>query len=107
MLRAIALLFCALGAGAAVASGDGPGAPVPETPVLIVDRRPQSVSLFMTLPAGDLPAIFGTGAEGLLGADGTVDIDRLYEGTFELADRIFRPVGPRSAGRPWRSRRRR
>lgn len=100
MLRTIAVLLCLFSAPGAFASGEASGEDAPETPVLIVDRRPQSIALFFTLPAIELQTVFGLGAEGLLGADGTIDIDRLYEGTFDLADQIFRQVQAEIAGRP-------
>ncbi|SMX24522.1 hypothetical protein BOA8489_02648 [Boseongicola aestuarii] len=56
---------------------------------LIVDRRAESVALYFKMAATDFEPVFGTGAEGLLGADGTVDVPRLYDGTFPLADKIF------------------
>ncbi|MBT8414129.1 MAG: hypothetical protein KJO30_07345 [Boseongicola sp.] len=56
---------------------------------LIVDRRAESVALYFKIPATEVSSVFGTGAEGLLGADGTVDVPRLYDGTFPLADDIF------------------
>ena len=56
---------------------------------LIVDRRADSIGLYFKLAATDFEPVFGTGAEGLLGADGTVDVPRLFDGTFPLADRIF------------------
>lgn len=100
MLRlAFALLGLAI-ATPGFASGAGEGAVAPEHPVLIVDRRPQSVSLYFSLPASDLTTLFGTGAEDLLGQDETIDIEGLYEGTFELADRIFASVQSTIGGRP-------
>lgn len=100
MLRTIAFFLMISAPAAVLASGEGTGAPVPETAVLIVDRRPETVSLFLSLPASDLKPVFGTGAEALLGADGTIDIDRLNEGTYDLADRIFAPVRTEIGGRP-------
>lgn len=93
------LLFLCL---ASVVRADGGVSAVstPEKPVLIVDRRAESISLFLSLPAQDLKPVFGTGADALLGADGTVDIDGLYEGTFDLADRIFAPVQTTIGGTP-------
>lgn len=79
-------------AAPALAEGVAQGAARPETPVLIVDRRADAISLYFSLPAGELESVFGQGAQGLLDAAGTVDIDALYEGTFELADQIFEPV---------------
>jgi hypothetical protein len=97
MLRTLLLLSFFLGAPV-FAEGGGPSAEAPEVPVLIVDRRPQSISLFVSMPARDLSALFGTGGEDLLGVDGTIDVDGLYEGTFRLADRIFAPVEARIGG---------
>ncbi|WP_413719205.1 hypothetical protein [Silicimonas sp. MF1-12-2] len=71
-----------------------------ERPVLIVDRRPQSISLYFSVPASDLESVFGAGAEGLLGSDGTVDIEGLYEGTFVLADEVFSSVQASIEGTP-------
>ena len=67
---------------------------------LIVDRGPQSVALYFKLAATDFKPVFGTGAEGLLDADGTVDVPRLYDGTFPLADEIFSATTVRLAGQP-------
>lgn len=72
----------------------------PEHPVLIVDRRADSVALFLSIPAEELRPAFGSGAENLLGPDGTIDIDRLYDGTFSLADEIFAQVRIRADERP-------
>lgn len=76
----------------------GVGAERPETPVLIVDRRADAISLFFSLPAIELPAVFGMGGEALLGPDQTIDIVALYDGTFDLADRIFAQVETASGG---------
>ena len=91
MLGRLICLF-AICASAAFADSVTEGAEAPEMPVLIVDRRADSISLFITLPAVDLEPVFGTGAEALLDAEGTIDIDALYEGTFDLADEIFAPL---------------
>jgi hypothetical protein len=56
---------------------------------LIVDRSAQSVALSFKMAATDLRRVFGMGAEGLLADDGTVDVPRLYDGMFPLADEIF------------------
>jgi hypothetical protein len=56
---------------------------------LIVERSAQSVALSFEMAATDLRRVFGMGAEGLLANDGTVDVPRLYDGTFPLADEIF------------------
>ena len=56
---------------------------------ILIDRRADQVSLYFALPAADLEPLFGKTAEPLLGPDGTVDIDGLYEGTYLLADDIF------------------
>ncbi|MEQ9039367.1 MAG: hypothetical protein RIE24_13535, partial [Silicimonas sp.] len=45
MLRTIAFFLMICAPAAVLASGEGTGAPVPETAVLIVDRRPETVSL--------------------------------------------------------------
>lgn len=100
MLRLALVLFGLALALPGHADGAGQGAVAPKHPVLIVDRRPQSISLYFSMPAADLEAVFGTGAEDLLGQDGTIDIDGLYEGTFELADRIFASVVPTIEGQP-------
>ena len=99
MLARITCLF-AICAGAAFADGVAEGAATPETPVLIVDRRADNVSLFLTLPAVDIEPLFGMGAEALLDESGTIDIDALYEGTFDLADQIFSDVTVTSAAGP-------
>lgn len=65
---------------------------------LIVDRRAESVALYFKLAATDFEPVFGTGAEGLLGPNGTVDVPRLYDGTFPLADDIFASTTVRLAG---------
>ena len=56
---------------------------------LIVDRSAQSVALYFKMAATDLRRVFGMGTEGLLADDGTVDVPRLYDGTFPLANEIF------------------
>ena len=92
-LFAIALAILA-GLVPAVTRAEGEGA------VLLVDRRADSLAIYLRLPAGDLPSVFGAGAEALAGTDGTVDIDRLFDGTFPLADRIFASVETRLGGAP-------
>lgn len=92
MVRVLLITLMVLIAPPALATGEGPGADVPEMPVLIVDRRPESIALFLSMPATQLSPVFGQGADALLDAEGTVDIDGLYEGTFELADQIFAGV---------------
>lgn len=82
------------------AEGVAAGAARPDTPVLIVDRRADAVTLFLSLPATDLQTVFGTGAGDLLDAEDTIDVARLYDGTFELADRIFAPVETLIGGVP-------
>ncbi|MXQ08562.1 hypothetical protein GQ651_11960 [Alphaproteobacteria bacterium GH1-50] len=67
-----------------------PGLAVGEDGVtLLIDRRAGEVSFYLSLPAEDLPAVMGEGAGEMLGPDGTVDIDALYDGTFDTADRLF------------------
>jgi hypothetical protein len=100
MLRLVLVLVAFVVATPGFASGATTGAVAPQHPVLIVDRRPQSVSLYFSLPASDLTMLFGTGAEDLLGQDYTIDIEGLYEGTFELADRIFASVQTAMDGWP-------
>ena len=56
---------------------------------LIVDRREDSVALYFRTAASDFETIFGAGADALLAIDGTVDVPRLYDGTYLLADEIF------------------
>ncbi len=56
---------------------------------ILIDRRGDQVSLYFAMPAPLLETVFGQSAEPLLGADGTVDIDGLYDGTYLLADDIF------------------
>ncbi len=68
--------------------------------VLLVDRRADEVSVYFSLQASDLPAVFGKGAEEMLGPDGTVDIDALYDGTFDTADAVLTSVEVRIGGAP-------
>ena len=63
-----------------------------DMPTILIDRRADEVSLYFAMPAPLLPEVFGTGADELVGADGTIDIDRLYDGTFLTADEIFAGV---------------
>ena len=56
---------------------------------VLVDRRENAIAIYFKTPAAELPSVFGIGAENLLEADGTVDVRRLYDGTFLLADEIF------------------
>lgn len=56
---------------------------------ILLDRRADEVSVYFAMPATDLTTVFGQGADPLLGTDGTVDIDRLYDGTYLVADDIF------------------
>lgn len=65
---------------------------------LIVDRRADSIALYFKIAATELEPVFGAGAEGLLGADGTVDVSRLFDGTYPLADEIFAATSVRLAG---------
>lgn len=81
---------------ALVATMAGPAVATDAT--LIVDRRAESIALYFKLAATDFEPVFGSGAEGLLGADGTVDVPRLFDGTFPLADRIFAATSVRLAG---------
>ena len=96
----IVLCILLIVAAPVLASGEGPGAARPDKVVLIVDRRADSVTLFFSMPATELAPTFGTGADALLDAEGTVDIDLLYEGTYELADKIFAPVRTEIDGQP-------
>ena len=97
MLRALALVLAMLVAQPPdAARAEGADADV----VLLVDRRADRISVYLQMPAPLLPTVFGSGAEPLLGADGTVDIDVLFNGTFPLADRIFGPVEARLDGQP-------
>lgn len=68
---------------------------------VLVDREPSGVSVYFTTAASDLQAVFGAGADDLLTADGTVDIDGLYQGTFNTADDIFADVTARIDGAPF------
>ncbi len=74
------------------------GAEAENRAVLLVDRRANEISFYFSLPATDLEGVFGQGAEDMLGADGTVDIDALYDGTFDTADTILGGVGVRIGG---------
>ena len=56
---------------------------------LLIDRRAAEVSVYLSLPADRLPALMGHGADEMLGPDGTVDIEALYDGTFDTADALF------------------
>ena len=56
---------------------------------ILVDRREKAIAIYFEVPATTLPSVFGAGAESLLEADGTVDVPKLYDGTFLLADEIF------------------
>ena len=96
----IVLCILVLMAAPVWASGEGPGAERPDKTVLIVDRRADSVTLYFSMPATELAPTFGTGADALLDAEGTVDINLLYEGTYDLADEIFAPVRIELDGQP-------
>ncbi|MEM9970201.1 MAG: hypothetical protein AAF762_03765 [Pseudomonadota bacterium] len=76
----------------------GVGVDRPDTPVLIVDRQDNAIAMFVTMPATQLSTVFATGAESMLDAEGTIDIDRLYDGTYLLADEIFSKVDSSLAG---------
>lgn len=89
-----------MGLGGPVLADSTAGAKRPDGLVLIVDRRADSISLFLSLPARDLEPVFGLGADALLDTEATVDIDLLYEGTFELADEIFASVETQLDGGP-------
>lgn len=65
---------------------------------VLVDREPSGISVYFTTAAADLPDIFGAGADALVTAEGTVDIDGLYRGTFDTADDIFADVTARIDG---------
>ena len=67
---------------------------------VLVDRRADQVSVYFALPAEDLNTFFGQGAEALLDADGTVDIEGLYDGTYLVADDIFAGATIRIDGKP-------
>ncbi len=56
---------------------------------ILIDRRADRISVYLALPASELGPLFGATAGPLLGPDGTVDIEGLYEGTYLLADDIF------------------
>ncbi len=68
---------------------------------VLVDREHSGISVYFTTPASTLPSVFGAGAEELLQADGTVDIDGLYRGTFDTADDIFADVRAHVGGAPF------
>ncbi len=68
---------------------------------VLVDRETSGISVYFTTTAEELPAVFGAGAEELLQADGTVDIDGLYRGTFDTADDIFADVTAHIGGAPF------
>jgi hypothetical protein len=76
------------------------GALANDTMTLLLDRRADRISIYFQLPARDLPAVFGSGADALLGTDATVDIDRLYDGTFLLADDIISGTTATIGGQP-------
>ena len=68
---------------------------------VLVDREPSGISVYFTTPAAALPQVFGSGAGELLKADGTVDIDGLYNGTYDTADGIFADVTAQIDGTPF------
>ncbi|MEO1238980.1 MAG: hypothetical protein AAFW64_04810 [Pseudomonadota bacterium] len=68
---------------------------------VLVDREPSGISVYFTTPASDLQIVFGAGADELLTEAGTVDIDGLYQGTFDTADDIFADVTAQISGAPF------
>ena len=66
---------------------------------LILDRLPDSVELYMTLPADRADDIFGLPQEALTGAAGVVDYDDLRQGTAPLGDRLIAGTSTTLAGR--------
>ena len=67
-------------------------------PTIIVDRADDGTSVYFGLEADELPVLFGQGAEALLTPEGVVDIDALYDGTFDTADEIFASVDASATG---------
>ncbi|MEM9710122.1 MAG: hypothetical protein AAF871_15185 [Pseudomonadota bacterium] len=63
-----------------------------QRPTILVDREPSGIAIYFATPAPMLEDVFGQGAEALLTPEGVVDIEGLYQGTFETADEIFRDV---------------
>ncbi len=65
---------------------------------VILDRQEQAISLYFAMPAEMIPSVFDRSAEGVVGADGTVDLAGLYEGTFDTGDHIFAGVRAQIGG---------
>ncbi|MEL7343322.1 MAG: hypothetical protein AAFN59_00495 [Pseudomonadota bacterium] len=69
-------------------------------PTIIVDRAPDGTTVYFGLEADGLPGLFGQGADALLTPQGVVDVDALYDGTFDTADEIFAGVEATIDGAP-------
>lgn len=67
---------------------------------VIVDRREDELTVYISIRATELPRVFGVGADALLDDDGTVSIDKLYGGTFTLADAVWTGVETRLGDQP-------
>ncbi|MEL7213146.1 MAG: hypothetical protein AAGK92_10820 [Pseudomonadota bacterium] len=59
---------------------------------VVVDRRADSVELYFTLPAHQMPGLFDISASVIANPDGTVDFDPLRLGTFDIGDDMFADV---------------
>ncbi|MEM9900209.1 MAG: hypothetical protein AAF865_02615 [Pseudomonadota bacterium] len=66
--------------------------------VIVTDRTPKAVELYIALPAKRMPDVFGIRPEAITGPDGKVDFDALRLGTYELGDDVFANVSARLGG---------
>lgn len=96
--RAVAAFFSvmmvALLSSAALAS------PTSQSMTMVVHRGDRSVEVYLSLPAEQVTDTFAVLPEGLTTGDGTVDIETMRMGTWDIGDRLFSSIASHVSGQP-------
>ncbi|MEM1065263.1 MAG: hypothetical protein AAGJ74_07160 [Pseudomonadota bacterium] len=84
--------LCVAASGASALSHADHDAMFQSDMTVLVHRGPDSVELYLSVPAELLPPLFALPNGSIASADGTVDFDGLRNGTWEIGDAAFEKV---------------
>ena len=103
-LGALALLVWFQAATTAYSDAAAPTAAAEATPdmVLVVDRMPGAVEIYVAMDADRMLQTFGLPQDRLAGPGGSVDFAPLRQGTYDMADEMFAVTAATIGGAPAR-----